>query len=282
MDRGNRIGAPARDGGRGVRLVGKRRRRPGTATAAATPSSPGPHRDHNQRVVGAGGAQLRVPRPVTIGHVQPGANRRGPAVRIQQPDRDNGTDRVPGHGVRSGRPAGVQKVRRQRVRAEGVPIRGPGAQSHAHRNHGPRRAPVGRRHVAGSAELRVSRARAQGVPGAEQPCGERAEPRVRSQMPRAGVRRGQRFRTAGAGRVRRGHSGRTQGGRSRFPGVRVREQHGSRIRGRRARVRHQRVPAAHGLADRGTGVRVPGPVAHRPSGLFHGLSAAHGPSQLGG
>jgi len=211
VDRGNRIGAPARDGGRSVRLVGEWRRRPGTATAAAAPSSPGPHGDHNQRDVGTGGAQLRVPRPVAVGHVQPGANRRGPAVRVQQPDRDDGTDRVPGHGVRSGRPAGVQKVRRQRVRAEGVPVRGRGAQSHAHRDHGARRAPVGRRHVAGGAELRVSRARAQSVPGAEQPSRVRAERRVRSQMPRAGVRRGQRFRTVGEGRVRRGHGGRAQG-----------------------------------------------------------------------
>jgi len=111
VDRGNRIGAPAGNGGRSVRLVGKRCRQSGT-TATAAPSPPGPHGDHNERDVGARGAQLRVPRPTAVGHVQPSPDRRGPAVRVQQPDRDDGPDRVQGHSVRAGGPAGVQEVRR--------------------------------------------------------------------------------------------------------------------------------------------------------------------------
>jgi len=113
VDSGNRIGAPAGNGGRSVRLVGKRWRRHGTATTAtAAPSPPGPHGDHNERDISAGGAQLRVPRPITVGHVQPSPDRRGPAVRVQQPDRDDGPDRVQGHSIRAGGPAGVQEVRR--------------------------------------------------------------------------------------------------------------------------------------------------------------------------
>jgi len=47
VDRGNRIGAPAGNGKRGVRLVGKWWRQPGT-TATATASSPsGPYGNHN-------------------------------------------------------------------------------------------------------------------------------------------------------------------------------------------------------------------------------------------
>jgi len=94
-----------------------------------------------------------------------------------------------------------------------VPVRGRGAQPHAHRDHGARRAPPGRRDVPGGPELCVPRARAQGVPGTEQPGGVREKRRVRGQVPRARVRRRQRVRPAGARRICRGHGGRAQGGR---------------------------------------------------------------------
>lgn len=284
----HRVRAQAGDGGRRVRLVRKRRRRQRPTTTATTlatvPISIPPPRtdcDHNQRD-DTRGAQLRVPREAQVDNVRANPRGRDQAVRVRQPDRDDGPDRVSRHGVRSGGTASVQKVHRQRVRDEGMPVPGTGAQPDAHRDHGARRAAPGGGGVHGGEELRVQGARAQGVPGAVQPRGLRAAGRVRSDVSRAGVRRGQRVPPAGAGRVRRRFRGRAQGGRGRLPRVRVREQHGGRVRRRRAGVRHQRVPAAAGLADRGTGVRLRRPVADRSSGVLGGLPAAHGARHVDG
>lgn len=108
------------------------------------------------------------------------------------------------------------------------------------------------------------------------------EQRVCSEVPRTGVRRGQRVQSAGTRRVRIRHGRRAQSVERRLSRVRVREQHSGRVRGRRARVRHERIQAPHGLADRGKGMWLPGQMADRSGGLLHGLSATHRTPRLGG